>query len=901
MRNVVIAVIITLFLSLLPASARVINVSENQETIQGGICAADNGDTVLISPGIYHERRIDFSGRRIIVASLFLTTGDIAYIDSTIVDGDSSGSSIFSFRTNENIGSRLVGLTIQNGYSDYGGGIYINGCSPTLSHLIIRNNASEGSGGGIYCTTDATLNISNSLITGNETGNDGGGISLWSGSSATIVSCMITNNISVSSGGGIYGITERCRVDITNSIFSGNSAEDCGGLWFGIYSQVSMDHCCICNNTDTGLYLESCSGVFTNITVADNEEGVSFQSNNIEIHNSIFWNREDRESEILGISSCSFSYCLIQDGQDLFEENDIEWTEDMLDDDPLFVNPDESDYSLQPISPCIDVGDPESQPDPDSTRVDLGAFPFFQGGLLHGIIRDYESNSPVFNATITSSEGVAANINQDGAWTMSHRVSDFNLIASAPDYIVSLITDIQLDLFDTLEFNFTLRYATLEHNRDDITIQLDSADNVNTDLRIANSGNGQLLWTSEVILEENVGASPWDLRRSVNLNNVIQDDRLEGAVLIGQRYYIAGRGFWNNEDTLNKIYVLDRNFTLLEIMEQPGDREIGMEDLTWDGELIWGGDNGRIIGIDQQGSLIRSINSPIQYVSALAWDAYRNVFWITSITYNRIYSINNDGEIEADVDALQGLRKFGLACLTDRDGHTHLLIIGYIDHNNRTQLIYELDPENANYALIDTLWTDYNRQEQSAFFSYDYDARVPVLMTINDDEHLNIWQVEQLDNWIQLDPSEGLINPQSFHDINISLDATWLYPDEYTGQLLFHHNGRGGLTTVDLRIFVSLDAEEEESPVPYVFSISNIYPNPFNNRTTLEYTLDRPGLVNISLHDLQGREVLSLFTGDLDAGVHRQTANADDLPNGLYFISLNAAGRTATRKMILLK
>lgn len=47
-----------------------------------------------------------------------------------------------------------------------------------------------------------------------------------------------------------------------------------------------------------------------------------------------------------------------------------------LDIDPLFVDPELNDYTLQSDSPVIDQGDPESPADPDGTRADMGAFPY---------------------------------------------------------------------------------------------------------------------------------------------------------------------------------------------------------------------------------------------------------------------------------------------------------------------------------------------------------------------------------------------------------------------------------------------------------------------------------------------------------------------------------------------
>jgi len=47
---------------------------------------------------------------------------------------------------------------------------------------------------------------------------------------------------------------------------------------------------------------------------------------------------------------------------------------------PLWVNPDSSNFNLQAGSPCIDTGSPNWPLDPDSTRADMGALYFDQSG-----------------------------------------------------------------------------------------------------------------------------------------------------------------------------------------------------------------------------------------------------------------------------------------------------------------------------------------------------------------------------------------------------------------------------------------------------------------------------------------------------------------------------------------
>ena len=90
----------------------------------------------------------------------------------------------------------------------------------------------------------------------------------------------------------------------------------------------------------------------------------------INITNSILWDNNPEE-----IADDGTNYTLSVSFSDI--QNTWEG-EGNINADPQFTDPDNGDFTLQPTSPCIDAGDPESPLDPDGTRADMGAYPFQQ-------------------------------------------------------------------------------------------------------------------------------------------------------------------------------------------------------------------------------------------------------------------------------------------------------------------------------------------------------------------------------------------------------------------------------------------------------------------------------------------------------------------------------------------
>ena len=274
----------TLILAVLTTTTQIIHVPAEQPTIQAGIDAAIDGDTVLVADGTYLEN-INFNGKAITLASQFILTDDISHISNTIIDGSEpdnpNNGSVVTFDSGEDTTSILWGFTITGGVGTYvtgynswaGGGIYMYPSGGKIMYNIIENNIIETNidayGAGLLCDHDDQswlVLVGNKILNNQCIGQGvalGGGISVFG--AARIVNNEVMNNSSLSqfkeSSGGIA-----CRGDFYNSDFKE----------IIVANNIIKNNSAYSNSTNTeggyngGLMVEGYYGVVRNNQIANN-------------------------------------------------------------------------------------------------------------------------------------------------------------------------------------------------------------------------------------------------------------------------------------------------------------------------------------------------------------------------------------------------------------------------------------------------------------------------------------------------------------------------------------------------------------------------------------------------------------------------------------------------------
>ena len=79
------------------------------------------------------------------------------------------------------------------------------------------------------------------------------------------------------------------------------------------------------------------------------------------------------------------------------------------------------------------------------------------------------------------------------------------------------------------------------------------------------------------------------------------------------------------------------------------------------------------------------------------------------------------------------------------------------------------------------------------------------------------------------------------------------------------------------------------------------FPNPFNPRTKIRYTISQTAIVTLNVYDILGNEIETLVNEEKPSGNYEVEFDGSGLASGIYFYRLTAGNFTESKKLILLK
>ena len=358
--------------------------------IQDGIDAAN--ECVLVRAGLYGEN-LDFGGKDVLV---FSEEG----ANATFIDGGHAGA-VVTFANGEGSGAELRGFTLTNGtghaesststrscgssvtctdhyYTVCGGGVYLDGATPTLSELVITGNDLSVpadyvstndyyyfySFGGGMCVRNATVAMAHVTFSEN-TAEDGGAVYVESTGGVTFNQVGMIGNTS-DFGGGVE--VDGGSFTATNALLAWNDAATSGG----------------------GLYLVDATVNLTNVTVGECDAATSgggieaTGASTLTMKNSIVYGANTMEGILMATTSTysgTYSDVYGNVGGNYSGTSDPTGSRGNISSNPNFssVTDDGNNgndiWTLASGSACVDAGDTLGiYNDPDGTRNNMGAY-----------------------------------------------------------------------------------------------------------------------------------------------------------------------------------------------------------------------------------------------------------------------------------------------------------------------------------------------------------------------------------------------------------------------------------------------------------------------------------------------------------------------------------------------
>ncbi len=891
---------------------RTLRIPADYETIGEAVIAARANDTVLVRSGVYRGSMND-SIRFTAAITLLSEEGPGQCIIDAEGTPDSVGYTLATgvkvngftftrFAHNPILASNVQNIRISNCFffanvvrsANTGGQVKCVGAQdPIIEHCIFQENAAGTAGAAIQLNaTTVRAKVWDCIFNQNETTRFGGAIAIISNSTVDIGNCIFTGNFAGVDGGGI-AFTQGSSGTVHNSTFINNAARNGGG---------------------GGLYKGSTS--------------------NPVVINSIFWensagtgNQLWQQNQGPGAGgTITISYCCIQGG---VEEDGGYNGDNIIDQAPWFAEGREPLWGLNFFyldpdqSSCINAGSGRADavgmdtlitnPDLsfDQGRVDLGFHydmdSYLRLGNLRGYVLSALSGQGVWGCRVTTSRRVEATAEESGFWRIDdHRMGDLWVNFHHEAFLDTTVNDLYLEEDGELDIRIEMLHTDFASSIQEYVASFDSGTVDVSHFTVANNGSGVLTYSATPQLVGGANLDPWTLRETLPATTATGDIRLNGAVYVDSLFYVSGA----NGDSLNMIWILDRQGALVDSFPQIQMDRYGVKNLTWGADLLWCTERDSILGYDRDGNLQIAFETTVNPIECIAYDSDRDVLWISGISTD-ITAINRDGSDPGLIVRDRNLhRKYGMVYWPqDPDGKClYFIHRSVIDQQANRHFLYKVNPDvPIDTVLVTELIGEGNPALQGACIA-DWDIFSVVFITLANvgaqlgGDRIEIRQLAGNTSWMRLEPNAGEVMPQAQQEFTFTLDLANFPIGRYEGQLFFTHNA------LDNQFILPIVANlrhngvgSENSYLPSALEIKEIHPNPFNGMTSLKYSIPVPGLVKLGVYDLAGREVARLINGQGTAGEHSLTIDAENWASGVYIAKLEAAGAVRTAKLVLMR
>ncbi|MBC8465514.1 T9SS type A sorting domain-containing protein [bacterium] len=184
--------------------------------------------------------------------------------------------------------------------------------------------------------------------------------------------------------------------------------------------------------------------------------------------------------------------------------------------------------------------------------------------------------------------------------------------------------------------------------------------------------------------------------------------------------------------------------------------------------------------------------------------------------------------------------------------------------------------------------TMYNRDIREPMERGDSDEWTFQVQPSNDAEVTLSWPnftrtIPRGDCWYEF----YLVDEVNDRTINMRAEESYTYQSE-------------GTNDFTIRVESSLRVSDNQTQ-PENFNLVEIYPNPFNSSTTINYNVKETMRLTLTLFDVKGRLVEILSNDIVSSGNHTQVYSGLNIDSGVYFLQISGESQSQLRKIVLMK
>jgi hypothetical protein len=454
--------------------------------------------------------------------------------------------------------------------------------------------------------------------------------------------------------------------------------------------------------------------------------------------------------------------------------------------------------------------------------------PHHMTGTLSGRVTD-KNGAGVSEVTISTSHGGEAVSAENGSWTLDDGFAEspIDVYFSKAGHYTTEKKNLTIPEGAEVNLNTMLMQSVVSIDPANIHSFQESNFVRTRPLTIDNRGGSEAInWTVQKTLPNVDNPEPWEQLIQINLTEALEAHDLYGIAFANDQFYITGI---DREDQ-PVIFIMSSNLGFDGAINQPGEGEDSMTDLSWDGEFLWGARGNTVYQFNTDGEVVHSMEMEDLTVNSITWDPIEELLWVVG-SDEYLHGFDLEG-VEQHTIFTNGLRISGIHAMSpNADGFS---IIAYSYPTalpaQYLQTFHMINTDTEEIQFVKSLNAIDGPSTGGIFITntYEADSWITAILSramINGElrDIIEIYQLKDNVDWIELSHEHGMTEAGNITTVDLLFDSGELEAGEY---------GAGIIVDVDIldelfEIDVTMHVIEGEHP-PIEFDLSS----PGNNSYT---------------------------------------------------------------------